>query len=165
MLASNLEVVERRIRALSYEHAYAFAADGTLILDTTDFAPASIGFTADQLSLLRNASLTHNHPGGRSLSQNDVFLAMEADLAQIRAVTASHRFWINRPLQGWTPDYQKRVRTAITAEKGLLIRHLERDISGGRISPEAANRGFHHLLWSNLASRGVVRYAHGPWED
>lgn len=46
---------ERRIRTLSYEEAYAFAPDGTLILDTTDLAPASVGFTANQLSLLREA--------------------------------------------------------------------------------------------------------------
>ena len=78
MLASQLEVVERRIRTLGYEHAYAFAPDGTLILDTTDLAPASVGFTEDQLSLLQDAILTHNHPGGRSLSPNDLLLAMEA---------------------------------------------------------------------------------------
>jgi hypothetical protein len=165
MLTSALDRAERKIRRLRYEHAYAFATDGRLIFDRTDNAPASIAFSADQMLLLRDAVLTHNHPGGRSLSEDDLLVAIDADLAQIRAVTSTHRYWISRPLQGWTAKFQERLRTALAVEDGLLIRRLQKDIAAGRISPEAADGGFHHMLWSILAAHGVVRYASEHWDD
>jgi len=165
MLGSALEQVERQIRWLPIEHAFVFATDGTLLLTATNDSPDSVAFSLEQIPQLRDAVLTHNHPGGRSLSEDDLLLAMDADLAQIRAVTATHRYWITRPLQGWTPQLKIRVRTALAAEQALLIGRVRRDISAGRISPEAVDLNFHHLLWTALAGRGVVRYASEQWDD
>lgn len=51
---------------------------------------------------VKDAVLTHNHPGGRSLSVEDVVGAIGNDMREIRATTRTGRvFSLKRPTSGW----------------------------------------------------------------
>ena len=87
-----------------FETAVLFDDETGAILIDKRGAQYEVGFTKDELALMRGRTLTHNHPrayasplsdgslnGGSSFSENDVFLAGQQRLARIRAVSPGWR--------------------------------------------------------------------------
>lgn len=68
------------------EKAYGVAQDGAVVVNR-EGAEDRIIFSDDELALLENCVLTHNHPSGRSFSLADIQLAAQYRLTEIRAVT------------------------------------------------------------------------------
>jgi hypothetical protein len=72
-----------------------------------------IAIADDILPLLKDAVVVHNHPSGwdyppdhpmhagKSFSQEDVFFAIEFDVAELQAVTPNWIYWLRRPEDGW----------------------------------------------------------------
>lgn len=83
-LQARLDEVERTIRELAVEHAYAFSADGEPLFHRTTNAESEVRFDAEALAMLPGAVLAHNHPGGRSFSEREILSGVrgqrEADL-------------------------------------------------------------------------------------
>jgi len=102
LLQSTLDRVEREIRDLAVEYAFALSVDGELLFHTTDEEDSQVGFTEAELAQLSGAVLTHNHPGGRSFSPEDVTFAMRVGLAEMRVVTAESRFILRPPEERWS---------------------------------------------------------------
>lgn len=48
-----------------------------------------------------NAIVTHNHPSGRSFSDDDVFGSVTLNGKEIRAVTSDRTYSLKRPKEGW----------------------------------------------------------------
>lgn len=113
--------------------------------------------------MLRGAIFTHNHPLGRSLSEQDLEFAMLIGLSEIRAVTRHARYSIRSAEQGW--PYLRRVslRREVARQKALLIRDLRRNIVKGLISEAQAEMEFEHRLWSRMAELGLMAYSAEPW--
>src|SRR5438876_12431967 len=101
-----LRVNEEAIRHAPVESLYAFDASGRLVLVKTG-GPREIEATFLEVSRLRDTVLTHNHPGGKSFSLDDVQVAMIGDVAELRVVTADRRFRLQRPTEGWNLEFFK----------------------------------------------------------
>jgi hypothetical protein len=102
LLELQLDRVERKIRDFTVEHAFAFSIDGELLFHRTDDAVSQVGFDDVALTLLPGAVLTHNHPGGRSFSEEDAVFAMRLGLAEMRVVTSKLRYSLRPPGNTWS---------------------------------------------------------------
>ena len=162
-LQSSLDRVEREIRDLGFEYAYAFSLDGELLLHTTDEEDSHVGFNDAQLALLPGAVLTHNHPGGRSFSEEDVTFAMRVGLAEMRVVTARSRYVLRPPNAGWSWLLLKSFPAVVELERHLLQRQLFSEIASGAMSRRQFELAYHHLLWERLSRRQLIDYSVEPW--
>jgi hypothetical protein len=163
MLGSQLEVVEKRIRGLRLEHAYVFAPDGQFRFRKSSREARRVQFSDEEFALLKGAVLTHNHPDGGSLSEQDLRTAMHAGLLQVRAVTRSHRYWVDCPADGWTSGARTIVSTAMVVERAALRAELGYAVVRGELTRGEAGRALHHLLWTRLARDAILVYGWEPW--
>lgn len=162
-LQARLDEVERTIRELAVEHAYAFSADGEPLFHRTTDSESAVRFDAEALAMLPSAVLTHNHPGGRSFSERDVTFAMRIGLAEIRVVTARSRYILRPPDGGWSWLLLKSFPAVVKVERHLLEWELHREILSGVRGQREANLVIHHLLWERLAARGLIDYSADQW--
>jgi hypothetical protein len=163
LLQSTLDRVEREIRDLAVEYAFALSVDGELLFHTTDEEDSQVGFTEAELAQLSGAVLTHNHPGGRSFSPEDVTFAMRVGLAEMRVVTAESRFILRPPEERWSWLLLKSFPAMLEVERHLLDRQLFGEIASGVRSKQEVDLVFHHLLWERVSRRGLIGYSVDPW--
>jgi hypothetical protein len=109
------------------------------------------------------SGITHNHPRGSSLSEQDLRFAIRSDLSQIRAVTATHRFWIDRPKEGWASVAPDELAANIAATRAMLRSRLRQEVIRGVRTVADAEANLHHLLWTNLSVQGIIAYGYRPW--
>lgn len=162
-LQSTLDRVEREIRDFTVEYAFAFSVDGEPLFHTTDEEDSQVGFTEAELAQLSGAVLTHNHPGGRSFSEEDVTFAMRVGLAEMRVVTTKSRFILRPPGERWSWFLLKSFPAMLEVERHLLDRQLFGEIASGVRSKREADLVFHHLLWECVSRRGLIGYSVEPW--
>ena len=162
-LARQLLRIERVLARQPVEHLFAFAPDGRLRFHATSGLPSRVLLSSVQRQQLDDAIVTHNHPGGRSLSEMDLEFAMDSNLRQMRAVTRWARYSIDRPQQGWTPFVCRAVRSAIRQEHSVVIEQLWRDIRAHEITRTDADLLYEHLLWKRIADRGLLQYGVDFW--
>jgi 2'-5' RNA ligase len=102
-----MEAAERKYESASAEYAFIADKDGNVLLrDKTSGAPNYVRFTEGEVSRIRSspgAVFTHNHPAGRSLSLDDVRLARNMLLSEIRASTSTSVFSMRPGPAGWPP--------------------------------------------------------------
>lgn len=129
----------------------------------------SVSFTDKEAEAFTGNVFTHNHPTGAkypkgdirragfSFSISDLELAMNREIAQMRAVTPEFTFIVEPPPTGWLNfkgqfgTYKLRYEyNTIDEEVGDFISSL---ISKNRISIEAANVIHHHLVNKRLAKK------------
>jgi SPP1 gp7 family putative phage head morphogenesis protein len=118
--AERLRTIEDDIRGQSYESAAVVDADGNVIF-RKDGRTNSVSFTPEEFVLMNDKTITHNHPAGwtfsstdprragNSFSPSDVKLAIEQNLAEIRAVTPEYLYTLKRPQGGWEPGFWSSV--------------------------------------------------------
>lgn len=80
-----LRNVERQIATSNTESAYVFSPQGEMLLRQTG-DQHSVVFSPDDIPLMNGAIMTHNHPGGRTFSAEDLAAFNWARLKEIRAV-------------------------------------------------------------------------------
>ena len=81
-----LSVAENKIYSQSTETAVVITSDGTVILEKSDGSEHSVKFTPEEVSNMKNTTLTHNHPSSSTFSWQDIQMLVKHDLAEIRAV-------------------------------------------------------------------------------
>ena len=72
------------------EHGAIIALDGAIVVTRVGTAN-SVHFTAQQLILVAGITLAHNHPHGHSFSVEDIELAAEYQMSEMRVVTSQFR--------------------------------------------------------------------------
>lgn len=112
--------VERRILDEDVEWAYVFDPAGRQVLRKRGTADG-VFFSVEELPLLKDSLLIHNHPPqreyprsdprfeGGSFSERDLDLVLTYDIAEMRAVTPGWRYVATRPAGGWVPDADSAV--------------------------------------------------------
>lgn len=76
---------ERSIRSSKKEKAIIYDSSGQIVFKK-DGITHSVSFTEDEVKRMEGCVLTHNHPGGASLSTADIDMLRVAKLSEIRAV-------------------------------------------------------------------------------
>lgn len=139
---ADLDAIERAIVQQDYETAVIVGPDGQLVLQKKGTHNA-VRFSDEELAMMRGATLSHNHPGGNSLSKEDVQLALDFDAKEMRAVTRNARYSI-----------QPRAQTVSDNIIASRIREIEEELmketwakirTGAMTVPEANKRHFHEL--------------------
>ena len=149
------------IRTSAVEHAFVFSREGELLFEKASGSRSWIVFDAAEAALLKDAVMTHNHPGGRAFSEADVSLAIRLKVAEMRVVTSTSRFVLLPPENGW--PWLPLFRAALWLERHLLERRLVNEIAWGMRSWREANTNFHDLLWRRVADHGLIRYRSEAW--
>ena len=169
---------EDEIRNITtHEELYAFDAQtGDLVfskLGSTE-DKAHIEITAFERSLLKDTIATHNHPlgwesssvtigrNGYSFSKDDVVFAVNADLAEIRAVSPGYRYSLKRPEGGWpvSPAYIARKHVQYSEEQKA---EWWPRISNKSLSIETANAEQAHDVMLRLSRLEALPYTREPY--
>ena len=107
-----------------------------------------VSFTYGEMARMKDAILTHNHPNevktrwwgavGSPFSMADIMMAVNADLAEIRAVTPTYTFSLKRPKGGWgsSPEVQSRYKALQSKYLGEQIAYMR----GGKDSKTSFER-------------------------
>ena len=148
---------------MAVEYAFAFSAEGELLLHQTTAATSRVTFDAAAIARLPGAVLTHNHPGGRSFSEEDVTFAMRVGLAEMRVVTARSRYVLRPPNDRWSWLLLKSFPAVVQLERHLLQRQLFSEIASGAMSRRQFELAYHHLLWECLSRRQLIDYSVESW--
>lgn len=86
---------ENDITKNDFESAIVFDSHGNVLLKKTGEKHA-VGFDEDELKLMKNAVVTHNHPSGVTFSPDDIYMAIEYDMQELRATTKDQGTYILR---------------------------------------------------------------------
>jgi hypothetical protein len=160
-IANQVEAFEDKHIDRRSETALILDSRGEPLLEKAGTAH-SVGFTASEVRIMKDAHLVHNHPSGQSLSPADLHLSINADAASIVAVgrdKVTGKFWnysFNRPPGGW-PDYGTvmRVRAEASAEIEAKLMQAVRE---GRLTPGEASARHHDEVWKLVQHRVDVGY-------
>lgn len=110
--------VEARIRNLSYESAAVIGKDGKILVEK-DGGENYVKFSLEELSMMNNAILTHNHPGGSCFSAEDIQVLEYHGLSEMRATTANNgTFSLKRMSEVERPAEQKEFYDLIGEKPG-----------------------------------------------
>lgn len=97
-LAKALTARESEIRDLPYENSAIFDEQGNALEITNGGANRRVGYDG----ILADGNIvTHNHPGGGSLSRKDILGAVSTNAKEVRAVAGDYTYSIKRPDSGW----------------------------------------------------------------
>jgi hypothetical protein len=150
---------ERRIRSLDNEDAVALDLSGEVLVAKRGDGP-SVRFTDAEAERMRGARVfTHNHPGGRSFSPEDVALACTLDFGEMRVVTVLWTHVIRPGPEGWNGEtWTSRLDDAV-ALAGLEVQdELLRKVERRRLPIDEANADFWHHVWERVAEREGLDY-------
>lgn len=117
-LDAALVKTEAAIRNLKTERIYAFDENGKELAHSTTGTEHNTKLPKGNY---KDSILTHNHPGegmgnnmagriGKPFSADDIRLAVNYNVKEIRAVTKGYTYSIKRPEKGWFYDRSSRAR-------------------------------------------------------
>ena len=163
-LTKNVVKAEEEIRVnKKFETGVVFDKNGKVLVDKRGEA-TSVRFTNDEITKMKDAVLTHNHPRGwrfgekelgrigSSFSREDILLAIHSDMAEVRAVTPNYTFSLKRPQKGWGIDEDGFLRQ-YEAFDDSLDKECRRLIKDGIISVNQINAAYYHLLNKQLSKK------------
>ncbi|CAA9316316.1 MAG: hypothetical protein AVDCRST_MAG68-1582 [uncultured Gemmatimonadetes bacterium] len=104
--------------------------------------------------VLRDTIVTHNHPGGRSFSEDDIITAVELDLFELRAVSRVFTYRLRRPERGWGKHAVDELQSAFDE----VYRIIDQLIASGVITQQLADGMAHHELAKRFAARVGAQY-------
>ena len=105
MVHPNILQFENEIKTLPTERCAIFSADGEKILERNAFFQnlrEICGFDDSEFGRMHSQILTHNHPSKLLFSKEDIILAVDAQLAELRVVTVKGTFSL-KPTSGTWP--------------------------------------------------------------
>ena len=86
-VAQSLASIEDRIKGDSVETAALVSESGEILFDKSEGLANVVHFTQEEVAMMRDNTLTHNHPSSNTFSSDDVNLIVSSGLHEIRAVT------------------------------------------------------------------------------
>lgn len=175
VIAAVVRTEEGRIRVLDHEEAVVVGADGGIVLRKgggKDF----VSFTRDEMALMKDRVLTHNHPAGwttprpdprfvgNAFSSADVRLAMDANMAEIRAVTPVYVYSLKRGAETWGGTvWDDVVRGEYEKRFGEVQLEFILAINSGTMTVEEAEARHWHEVWSRVFGTLNMDYSREEW--
>ena len=157
-LPETVEAAENRIRHEPNEHAFLIR-DGKpfKVLGNNDDHHVRMGDATDED--LKDAVLTHNHPSGYGLSNQDGVTAAVRNMLEMRAVTVTGTYSIKRIGTEWPQNFVE----AIQEMHRDLMFELGMRIHDNDINIAEANTLHHRLMYQRLQKKlGGFTYTFEP---
>lgn len=159
-LASKLREVEKELRKLAIEKAFILNSDGTIFHQKMG-SDERIDFTPDEARKFSGKIFTHNHPLGITLSPDDVFLARDSNLAEIRNVGGGYIYSMQPGPDGWG-DEQNYIQ-AYLAAKAEFKPQLDKKLEAGIITDTEYKGRLRDLIWKKVSKDVGYQYKKIPW--
>lgn len=138
---------EKCLRTPGKEEAIIVGSTGNVLFEVAGTDNA-VYFQEYQIPQLKDATLVHDHPGGRCLSPEDIYLGALRDMEAVIAVSRTpadvttgtfRRFTIRRPTNGWPPITSEQFYRMDRAIERELQDHYWPLVNSGEISPLRAS--------------------------
>ncbi|UZR29072.1 structural protein [Methylococcus mesophilus] len=144
--------LEDSIRQQASETGAFFGSEGNVILQRSGKAD-KVAFTHGELRAMGGSTFTHNHPGGASFSLNDVQMAAEYSLQELRAVTSLFR----HSMSGQWPAAD--VLDRAFAEELVKAKNAVHDlVITNQLHTSLKGLEIQHLAWVGVANRFGLIY-------
>ena len=156
----SIHSVEDKIRNQNYESAAIIDKDGNELL-FKDGASSSVGFTPMECAMMKDNTLTHNHPRSSMFSDEDIKCFTVNDMQEIRATTREGITYSIKRSEGYSRadgqvfllEYQINSGLArATAQSELDARGFAQKIMRGEMSHTEANKEFGKVVTRELTS-------------
>jgi hypothetical protein len=169
---ATLGQVETWLRGQRRESAYAFDATGKKVWEKHT-AAYEVALTEGDKVLVRGQVFTHNHPRGwdvpeddplrpgSSFSLEDVRLATELGLAELRAISPAYRMSMRSGPFGWPSGLMVQQAFAVANEQWR--QRYASMVRQGMIDIERANAEQLHEIWQELAPVLGLVYNRERW--
>lgn len=150
--------VEDKIRGQSYESAAVIDKDGNTLF-FKDGAESEVRFNKMECLMMRNNTLTHNHPHSTMFSTEDVVCMVRNDMLEMRATTSEGTTYSIKRGEGYTTEKgvefvnnynSARLGAHITAQRDLDNRGFREKISSGEITHDQANKEFGRVVTKEM---------------
>lgn len=175
---AKVEYLEDKIKDLDYERAIFVDAKTGAVLLNKGGQQTSVDFTNEEVTLMRGAIVTHNHPNaygypknhpaskGLSFSQADIQAACVGEVAEMRAVSSGYRHVLKPPKEGWhAGTYFFKVKPAYERHEREVIREYQEKIWQGKILIADAEANVNHEVVRRTAQETGMRYERIPIKD
>jgi hypothetical protein len=153
--------LEDRIRLDEAETGAFIDFDGRIIVQKTGPKPAKgepkkVTFTERELRGTYGSVFTHNHPGNRPFSPEDVEAAIAQGLTELRAAGPTLRYQMQRKGPTWPTIDELHEAFAATVE--IAGRRVARMIAQGELEPQFAQAESEHQHWRLVAQKLGLKY-------
>jgi len=169
-LEEKLAAVEARIRPQRFESAAVLDGNGNQVF-FKDGAQFSVTFTPQEVALMRDNIITHNHPrgwghpvddprrGGNSFSIEDLRLASKGQVREMRAVSPWYDFSIAPGEKGWNYEYFKNaIAPAFQKADDEFYSEAMRAIADRKMTLAQAEADRYHVIWERVSKQLGLKY-------
>ena len=142
-----------------YERARLIDGSGRVITQK-EGGRAGVEWTVEALEPLigRVDLILHNHPGGRSVGEDDLALAIYLRAREVDAVTRHRRYRLLRAGGEWPEPYE--LAKVVSEEQDRLTREMIAARANGQIDDPGIELTFHHVLWQRVSARYLDRVSY-----
>lgn len=146
--------LEEKIRRDTFETGAVFDADGRLLVKRVGAAD-SVEFSPADFRTMRGQTFTHNHPLDGTFSPQDVRLASQYGIGELRAVGPTTRHIMSAP-DGWPT--RRQLAAAIVDLGPVVQREIDAMIQAGDLTRPYAQREIDHRFWEKVAAKFNLKY-------
>lgn len=152
--------IEDKIRNQGYETAAIVDKDGNVLLDK-DGGQRQVGFSPMECAMMKDNTLTHNHPSSSMFSEEDVSCFVANEMLEMRATTREGNTFSIKRGEGYSRadgtvflmEYQANcILARRTAQSELDARGFQEKIWNGEITAAYANKEFGKVVTRELTA-------------
>lgn len=152
----NLQEVEDKIRDQDFESAALFKKGKQIFFK--DGERASVSFSNAEVAQMKDGVLTHNHPGSRSFSPEDINMFFKARMEEIRAI--SRKFDYSFKLGNFDGSVSlKDILNQYRFFDEEVHQEFMDLIVDGKMTIDFANANHHHEILTRLAKQYGFSYS------
>jgi NAD+--asparagine ADP-ribosyltransferase len=133
------------------EKAYIFDNEGKVVFEKSG-NKTGVKFTTDELSKMKGNVLTHNHPNGTSFSSEDIKVACDWNLKEVRAV-GNNNIYAMKMKDGSnfnTELWDKKISSEFDKQLKLAENDHYDQLKRNKITIHEYTRRVYNQTWDNL---------------
>jgi NAD+--asparagine ADP-ribosyltransferase len=133
------------------EKAYIFDKDGKVVFEKSG-NKNGVKFTTDELSKMKGNVLTHNHPNGTSFSSEDIKLACDWNLKEVRAI-GNNNVYVMKMKDGSnfnTDIWDKKISSEFDKQLKLAETEHYDQLKQNKINIYEYTKRIYNQTWDNL---------------
>lgn len=156
---------EKILQGYKIEHAVLYNSNGEQIFHKQG-EKHSVGFTSEEIKMMRGGSLTHNHPQGATLSGADIDMLRLSGLQEIRAV-GKNGIYVMRQPNIWPEEIGTidKIETAYAEIQEFFKEEMYELYSSGKITDEETyNIVYQDKIMSAFAKKFELDYEMEEWK-